>query len=305
MIALASAGLMYAAAAQAAVVGIDLECGYSCGSYAYASSDNGYVPGTIFGDSGFGQRSGGSATYGVGRAGRADFGTLGVAAASFVNNTGDGRPIVFNGALARAYSNDVITITSGSLAAGTLVPLDLEVRVHLISAPIDYRYGNLQFPALQTGIITSPTNAGNRLVAAVNAEGFGSICFDSDNPGLCTSLILPLPGESKYAGFKLTRMVRVGDLVPINLEFVAWSFHYNPGAFASGFSGSALHGLGTANFGLSFGGADVAAIASSGHDYSILAGAVPEPASWAMLIAGFGLVGALQRRRQPRRSFAA
>jgi hypothetical protein len=26
-------------------------------------------------------------------------------------------------------------------------------------------------------------------------------------------------------------------------------------------------------------------------------GGVPEPASWAMLIAGFGLVGAMQRRR--------
>jgi hypothetical protein len=29
-------------------------------------------------------------------------------------------------------------------------------------------------------------------------------------------------------------------------------------------------------------------------------GAVPEPASWAMLIAGFGLVGAAQRRRVAR-----
>jgi hypothetical protein len=27
-------------------------------------------------------------------------------------------------------------------------------------------------------------------------------------------------------------------------------------------------------------------------------GVVPEPASWAMLIAGFGLVGATQRRRK-------
>ena len=33
-------------------------------------------------------------------------------------------------------------------------------------------------------------------------------------------------------------------------------------------------------------------------DVSPAAGAVPEPASWAMLIAGFGLVGAVARRRQ-------
>lgn len=31
----------------------------------------------------------------------------------------------------------------------------------------------------------------------------------------------------------------------------------------------------------------------------IVAGAVPEPASWAMMIAGFGLVGGLARRRAP------
>lgn len=30
-----------------------------------------------------------------------------------------------------------------------------------------------------------------------------------------------------------------------------------------------------------------------------LAGAIPEPATWAMLIAGFGMVGAVARRRQP------
>ncbi|MGL6044543.1 MAG: PEPxxWA-CTERM sorting domain-containing protein [Sandaracinobacteroides sp.] len=33
--------------------------------------------------------------------------------------------------------------------------------------------------------------------------------------------------------------------------------------------------------------------------YSPLAGAVPEPASWALLITGFGLVGAAMRRRRP------
>ncbi len=33
------------------------------------------------------------------------------------------------------------------------------------------------------------------------------------------------------------------------------------------------------------------------HDHTLPTGGVPEPASWAMLIAGFGLVGAMQRRR--------
>jgi hypothetical protein len=34
------------------------------------------------------------------------------------------------------------------------------------------------------------------------------------------------------------------------------------------------------------------------HTVGIIAGAVPEPASWALMIAGFGLVGAAMRRRR-------
>lgn len=37
---------------------------------------------------------------------------------------------------------------------------------------------------------------------------------------------------------------------------------------------------------------------SLGFDDLVFGAAVPEPASWAMLIAGFGLVGAMMRRRQ-------
>ena len=44
-------------------------------------------------------------------------------------------------------------------------------------------------------------------------------------------------------------------------------------------------------------------------DYSIQfspgIGAVPEPAAWALLVSGFGIVGALQRRRSQPRAFAA
>jgi microcystin-dependent protein len=44
-------------------------------------------------------------------------------------------------------------------------------------------------------------------------------------------------------------------------------------------------------------GIDVSNLPSHTHDYT-LTGGVPEPASWAMLIAGFGLSGAALRRRR-------
>ena len=37
---------------------------------------------------------------------------------------------------------------------------------------------------------------------------------------------------------------------------------------------------------------------SGGVEVIAISGAVPEPASWAMLIAGFGLVGVAARRRK-------
>lgn len=43
---------------------------------------------------------------------------------------------------------------------------------------------------------------------------------------------------------------------------------------------------------------------SPGDSFRVIT-AVPEPANWAMLIAGFGLVGAAQRRRRNARVFAA
>lgn len=33
--------------------------------------------------------------------------------------------------------------------------------------------------------------------------------------------------------------------------------------------------------------------------HGVVAGGVPEPSSWALMIAGFGLVGAARRRREP------
>lgn len=45
--------------------------------------------------------------------------------------------------------------------------------------------------------------------------------------------------------------------------------------------------------------------AGDAFSLSVTAGAVPEPATWAMMIAGFGLVGGTLRRRQTNLAFAA
>jgi hypothetical protein len=45
--------------------------------------------------------------------------------------------------------------------------------------------------------------------------------------------------------------------------------------------------------------------AASGHLTSLSAAAVPEPASWALMISGFGLVGGAMRRTRAMKPFAA
>ena len=67
-----------------------------------------------------------------------------------------------------------------------------------------------------------------------------------------------------------------------------------------------LNDLAPGYWGFSRGSADIASLTLSNgfiiaRDFSVLAepnGAVPEPASWALMIAGFGLVGSAMRRRR-------
>jgi hypothetical protein len=44
---------------------------------------------------------------------------------------------------------------------------------------------------------------------------------------------------------------------------------------------------------------DIDGSASAFITWRIAGGIIPEPSTWAMLIAGFGLVGAAARRRRP------
>ena len=71
-------------------------------------------------------------------------------------------------------------------------------------------------------------------------------------------------------------------------------------------------GTGTARFGRQFGGyeewfqgnIDTIRVYSGVASYSEAAGAVPEPASWAMMLGGFGLLGAAIRRASAKVRFA-
>ena len=60
---------------------------------------------------------------------------------------------------------------------------------------------------------------------------------------------------------------------------------------------------GICTFDTRLGDADVAGLSRTGCTGQV-SGTVPEPASWAMMVAGFGLVGAALRRRQVAVSFS-
>jgi len=91
----------------------------------------------------------------------------------------------------------------------------------------------------------------------------------------------------------------------VSIDFL--SFSDTIGAVLTSSSGAIVNvsNVGTFNFGAGFSAINWVSITSSngGSDLdfvldNITGNAVPEPASWAMLIAGFGLTGAAMRRRR-------
>jgi hypothetical protein len=132
-----------------------------------------------------------------------------------------------------------------------------------------------------------------------------AVAYTNSRPGATTTRLFGIDALSgglvrstnANAGTYVTTDLLGGSYQSLGLQF--------DNAQILGFDISGNSGLGYFNFGSDLYGVSLATGAptllggiGAGSLVGLAAGAVPEPQSWALLIAGFGLVGAAQRRRR-------
>lgn len=130
---------------------------------------------------------------------------------------------------------------------------------------VDRGAGTARFGALATGVLFDS-------VVVVNSDGTG---ISRDLIAGVTTVLAP--GAISFSGSSLSAFVDAG-LLP-SLGFAATEYTYNLWPRSPGMGNGTI--------------ADFAP-----DNANALITAVPEPGSWALLIAGFGLVGASARRRR-------
>lgn len=94
-----------------------------------------------------------------------------------------------------------------------------------------------------------------------------------------------MPGVASAVSFGVVPLISSVDIINMTLGF-------------SQFAGPQLFTGPTSNPVFKIGTFTLTGIVSGNSTLTIAAAAVPEPAAWTLLIAGFGLVGAALRRRQ-------
>jgi PEP-CTERM motif len=302
-------GLAIAMAAFAPQQAVAATAGVNFRDYVLADTNSGYVAGTVASETYQGFYEG--QAYAIAGKAHADFGTLGISAFAASQNDGHGRPIVRLGELTKAFWQDSFTVTSGTLAAGTAVTLTFTTLVDIAAggevAPIfagPFPCTNGVTRCFPTGTFTS--GGLNARMAAAVALDFNDV-FD---PNYCAQIGTPdndvcTPQTTNAANsarlgigantLTFTRLAHVGDILNLRVRFEAVTDQYNPFTFANGFAGAGFYGLNTAKTYIGVSNAAANVVAQSGHNYAITA--VPEPAAWAMMLAGFGIVGEAVRRR--------
>lgn len=278
--------------------------GVNFNDYDVWDSRNGYAAGDIKTEHGETDYHDGRLVVRDGKA-RADFGTLGISTFAATRNNGGGSPIVFNQELVKAWSYEVFHIDSGSAPIGTPVTLNFSAVVHIERiGTINSPFSNI-YPCHQGSATCFPTGSvyENGLAPYLGA----GIAFDFNDvfdPAYCSQFAAnDCTAPHLTIGtnvLRFSRLANVGDTLVLRTRFEAVAGQYHPYTYADGFSGAAFFGLNTAHTYLDVSSPDVTVTALSGHDYTAPA-AIPEPASWALLVIGFGIAGAALRRRSAMR----
>ncbi|WP_425229872.1 PEPxxWA-CTERM sorting domain-containing protein [Sphingomonas sp.] len=184
------------------------------------------------------------------------------------------------------------------LAAGSMVAMAA------IAAPASAQSYNLNFGAVLNGQITTvPSTGTNKAITSVTGSFMGSaitgIIANPYSPATAnftpgTGLTTPVPpvattGTVYYYSYDnlllANNLLDSGGLLFTTSTTIA-NLYYDSGAFAVAYSPIGQNVAG-----------DVLPLTGSITAVPAV-GAVPEPASWAMMIAGFGLAGFALRRRQ-------
>lgn len=133
-----------------------------------------------------------------------------------------------------------------------------------------------------------------------------AVAYTNSRPGATSTRLFGL--DARSGGLVRATNANAGTYVTTGLTGMTYQSLGLPldNAQMLGFDISGNTGRGYFNFGSDLYGINLATGAptllgniGAGSLVGLAAGAVPEPQSWAMMIAGFGLVGAAMRRRRP------